>query len=399
MAVDQPTPPEFGNRTTAEFLALPLQQVVAQNAIDPATGLPFDDTFQKLATCVVALLMRAIQGDRAELNELFACRKNSPLTDKICDLVSTHWKATDNGTQPLTLAKLALSNVVVPQLLFSLDATAEDEVSNGAVKIQDDFDPPDINSIIYALVNSPGRKGPFKIDSQDINAPVYGIRMHKKRWYYTDSTPASILTSDCAASLTVTIPEWSQDNANDLVFLTSQHIRNVLGSKETGSLNRLNFEFGVGLGNSLAIDPRSSERDYVLYLRWRTSDDTEVRVIATTSVLHDPISVTPGREYTLGFIRRNGLDPLDTEVIFFINGIQVSIEEIGGSMFPAAGNSSDIRLIVGSSGQGDEYVGGPVNNVIYYSDIGVTSMGDSENRRANMNAIYQIGAGYAHPTT
>lgn len=371
MATDEPTPPDLGNISAAQFLDL----------IDwdrqPVNIDGKDDTFETLNDCIVALLYRLIRDNIAYINEAFACRVSTPLgiAAKAAQAGTQHWKETDFPALALGNGSVGGVNPI-PDLIFNGDGTPFDR--NGVLKMN----PPGAGtSITYAVVSAgtciaePGDDYPF----------VFGIRTHAERWVFMDSSDipkAKLIAFQCSYAL----PEWPQDTVENIVLAK---VANYLDPIDVGPNNRIGFEFGLGPAPS--TDPNSNARDYVLYLKYYTAADVVQLVEATLPVSGDPamfdsaepISITPGRRITLGFERQkpNGF----YEVVFYVNGVAIT-SPIGGLDEPSVSTSSDIRLHIGSAQLGKSYTGGPWNNASLWAN-------PNSNLPASMKTLYLRGEG------
>lgn len=375
MATDQPTPPDLGNLTNAEFLALPDWSVIATNIVGK------DDDFESMDDCVVALLYRLIRDNFSYENDAWACRVDTPISLKIQalqDAMQVHWRETDWPAVALTLSRL-IGVTPLPEILFSCHGTKLDDVT-GTLKLN----PPSPGlSLVYANVSAQGSTGsgpsyPF----------LFGIRTHAERWIYVDDTPI-VREQDIAFQATYSLPEWPQDTLETIVLAKVADFQSPI---DVGVNNRIGFEFGLGDGSP--DDPISSPRDYCLYVRWYDVGDGENRVLAVlpntgpvTFPDQDPIGVTPGRRVTLGFHRYfESVSGLWT-VRFYINGRDVTGESLGGSE-PSISTSSDLRLHIGSAQLGKSYTGGPINNVMVWSNADPTMVA------AAMLTAYQRAEGF-----
>ncbi len=349
---DQPTTPNLGNITQAAWQALPDWNRVPVNI--PGK----DDTFATLEDCVVALLYRIIRDNFDCVNEAFACRKDTPLSDKIQDIqdqVQTHWLPTDHPAKALRTSDFVGLNPT-PNLLWSCDGEKVDDVGD-VLKLN----PPGIGTdIVYSIVVS---KGSLNLGSKD---QVYGLRNHASRWYFADDN-AIVKTDDIAFMASYQIPEWPQDTVEPIVLAK---VSDYLVDVDVGVSNRIGFEFG--LGPSPTSDVNSNERDYVMYLRWYDSGDVEQRSHALFEItgqrpVRQPISITPGRRITLGFHRYDSGGG-NWNVKFYINGLLVATDTTAYAA-PDIASGSDIRLHIGSSQLGKSYVGGPVNNAVIWNNL------------------------------
>lgn len=372
MATDQPTPPDLGNITAAQFLALIDWDRQPIN-IDPGK----DDTFETLDDCIVALLYRIVRDNIAYINEAFACRVSTPLgiAAKAAQAGTQHWKETDFPALPLSNGTLASVNPI-PDLIFSGHGTPLDR--NGVIKMN----PPGAGtSLTYAVVSG----GTCIADPGDDYPFVFGIRTHAERWVFMDSSDipkADRIAFQCSYAL----PEWPQDTVENIVLAK---VANFLDPVDVGASNRIGFEFGLGPAPS--SDPNSNARDYVMYLKYFTSSDVEQLVEATLPISGDPaefdnadpISITPGRRITLGFHRfkPNSL----WSVQFYVNGVAIT-SSIGLLGDPSVSTSSDIRLHIGSAQLGKSYTGGPWNNACLWEN-------PSGTLPAAMKTLYLRGEG------
>lgn len=371
MATDQPTPPDLGNLSDAEFRALPDWSVLATNIAGK------DDTFASMEDCVVALVYRELVENFAYINLAFRCEVDTPLSiaAKAATEDSIHWTPTDFPAQGLTIFSLIGVNPV-PGILFSCNGTKVDNVS-GILKLNP---PSPGTSIVWANIISQGARGSDR--------PKYGVRTHAGRWVYVDDN-AIVKSEDIAYQATYALPEWPQDTVEPIVLAK---VADFNSSVDVGVNNRIGFEFG--LGAAPVSDPNSNPRDYCLYLRWYDIGNVEQLVVATlptsgggtTFLDAEPISVTPGRRVTLGFHRYDSGGGVWV-TRFYINGLDVS-REVGALTVPNISSSADLRLHIGSAQLGKSYTGGPINNVLVWANP------DPINVASSMLTAYLRGEGF-----
>lgn len=377
MATDQPTPPDLGNITNLQFLALADWSVVAANIAGK------DDTFQSMTDCVVALLYRLIRDNFEYVNEAFACRVDTPLGLKASASVdSVHWRETDWPAVDMTLSRMSGVNPL-PDIVFTCHGTKLDDVS-GTLKLNP---PSPGTSLTYANVSARGSTG-----SGPAYPFVFGIRTHAERWVYADDT-AIVRSLDIAFHATFSLPEWPQDTVEPIVLAKVADFQSPV---DVGANNRIGFEFG--LGPSPVTDVNSNSRDYCLYVRWFSQADVEQRIIATLPTVGpiifdaaEPIAITPGRRVTLGFHRHFSGSADSWVVRFYINGRDVTGEvgpAIGSALGPDIAVTSDLRLHIGSAQLGKSYTGGPVNNVMVWANPDPTAVA------ASMLTAYLRGEGF-----
>lgn len=375
MATDQPTPPDLGNLTNAEFLALPDWSVIATNI----TGK--DDSFESMEDCVVALLYRVIRDNFSYENDAWACRVDTPISLKIQalqDAMQVHWRETDWPAVALTLSRLIGVNPL-PEILFSCNGTQFDDVT-GTLKLNPTS--PGVN-VAYANISAQGSTG-----SGPTYPFLFGIRNHAERTIYADDT-AIVREQDIAYQATYSLPEWPQDTVESIVLAKVADFESPV---DVGINNRIGFEFG--LGESHEDDLLRNPRDYCLYVRWYQAGDVENRGVAVlptggpvTFDVNAPISITPGRRVTLGFHRY-----LDTvsglwSVRFYINGRDVTgVIAVGNE--PDISTNSNLRLHIGSAQLGKSYTGGPINNVMVWTNV------DPDMVAAAMLTAYQRAEGF-----
>jgi len=373
MATDEPTPPDLGNITDAQFLALVDWAVQTEN-VDGK-----DDTFETMRTCIVALLYRLVRDNMQYLNNALACRVDTPLSLAAKAGVETkHWTSTDWPALGMTLLDMVGASPL-PDIIFSCNGTKLDDVSGTLA-----LNPPSPGtSLTYPVVSGGGSRGatpayPF----------VFGVRTHAGRTVYADDT-ALVKTADIAYQASYSLPEWPQDTQAPIVLAK---VADFTSATDTGPSNRIGFEFG--LGPSPTADPNSTERDYVLYVRWYDALNVEQRVIAKLPGAyadHEPISITPGRRITLGFHRYFTFTTESFTVKFFVNGLAVNDPE-DPLVFvedPDIASSANIRLHIGSAQLGASYTGGPVNNVMVWSDPP-----DAPTTADSMLTAYRRGEGF-----
>ena len=375
MATDQPTPPDLGNLTNVQFLALPDWSVLATNI--PGK----DDTFESMIDCVVALLYRVIRDNFAYENEAWACRAVTPISLKIAALeqnAAVHWRETDWPAVGLTLAQL-VGVTPLPDILFSCHGTKLDDVS-GTLELNP---PTPGTSIVYALVSAQGSVGANPLPF------LFGLRTHAERWVYADDTTL-VRQQQIAYQASYSLPEWPQDTLEPIILAK---VADFTSPVDVGPSNRIGFEFGLGPAPS--ADPNSNTRDYCLYLLWYDSGDAEQRSIALLPSEPvpfpdaEPIAITPGRRITLGFQRYfRGPPDEDWVVRFYINGRQATdvLGPFPGA--PSIAQVSDLRLHIGSAQLGKSYTGGPINNVMVWANADPVAV------PAAMLAAYQRGEGF-----
>lgn len=377
MATDQPTPPDLGNISNAQFLALPDWSVFATNIAGK------DDTFASMEDCIVALLYRVIRDNLSYVNEALACRVDTPLSLAAKAVQSAvHWRETDWPALPLSLPRLSGSNPT-PDILFSCNGTKLDDVT-GTLSLNP---PSPGTSIVYANVSAQGSTGsgpsyPFR----------FGIRTHAERWVYADDTSV-VRSLDIGYQATYSLPEWPQDTIEPIVLAKVADFQSPV---DVGANGRIGFEFG--LGAAPATDANSNPRDYCLYVRWYDIGDVEEIVVATLpdsgpgSFLEaEPISITPGRRVTLGFHRHFDAGVQAYQVRFYVNGRDITGDVGGQTVPPDIAASSDLRLHIGSAQLGKSYTGGPVNNVLVWENA------DPDLLAASMLTAYLRGEGFQLP--
>lgn len=363
---DQPTPPNLGNLSAAQFLALPDWSVAATNQLSP-TGGELPDTFTAMDLCVVALFYRLVRDNFAYVNDALGCNVSTPILEKINSLQgSVQWRATDNDSQALTKDLLDFFAVPLPDLLFNCNGAVVDNI-NGQITLRN-VDAPATPAEVYHVVSARG--GPAT--PGDV---VYGLRVTQNRHYYTDVPTLAMQSRSFSLSANLT-PQWSQDSSIGSKAVIAK-VADYLTATETGA-KRLQFEFGLQ-SIDIADDAAAHGTDRVLYVRWRDAFDDEQ--IAYAQVGSGHVGIGMGREVTLGFVLHDGLFG-STRVRFFVNG--VFINQHTGFEPAEPGSDSDIRLLVGAGFDGSGWVGGPINN-IYYTGSSASD--------AAMHAIYRIGAG------
>lgn len=366
MPTDQPTAPDLGNITDAAFLALPDWSVIATNILGK------DDTFASMETCVIALFYRVLRDNMRYINDAFACRVDTPLSLAAkATSDSTHWLETDHPCKGLIDADFGGLSPI-PDIIFDLNGHNVDDVG-GVLKMNNGGPGTDI---AYAVVAVTG--------SSTVPQMILGARTHANRWLYSDDTPL-VKTEQIAFQASFHIPEWPQDTVENIVLAK---VADYTSPIDVGGLNRIGFEFGLGLSD--VVNPDYQPRDYILYLRWYSSFDNVIDGVAKTPITGQrpalmPISITPGRRITLGFHRY--LNSSTYEVKFYINGVFVAIDQgLGG---PDVSASSDIRLILGSAQLGKSYTGGPVNNACVWSNVDINVDMDG-----TMLGAYRRGEGF-----
>lgn len=371
-AIDQPTAPNLGNQTLAQFLNLPDWAVIATNQLaDDGSELP--DTFTAMEFCVVALFYRLVRDNFAYENEAWACRVQTPLLTKIQELEQQlQTRATDNRGQALTLTLLQTFALPTPTLLYSGDGTVLDPVTNQVTLIN--VDPPDDPHPVYHVVNARG-------GASTPGAITYGLRATSNRYYYTASHVPQFESTDIVASCNV-VPQWPEDSGADskIVLLA---VKRYDVASDTGATDRMQFEFGLSRALT-AFDPNAHGTDRVLYLRYYDAGDVEQIIPALVN--GEAVGISPGREVTLAF---SFIDTGGTgDLRFYVNG--VPIYTASGVNLLSPGTSSDIRLHVGSDRFGDHHCGGPINNV--YFDGAPT--GGQSGADSTIHGVYRVGAGY-----
>lgn len=373
-AIDQPTPPNLGNQSLAQFLNLPDWSVLATNqTAEDGSELP--DTFTAMQLCVIALFYRLVRDNFAYENEAWACRQSTPLLEKIQALEGQlQSRPTDNLGQALTITLLQTFALPLPTLLFSGDGIVLDPVTATVTLIN--VDPPGTPATVYHVVNA---RGGLAVPG-DI---TYGFRVTKNRYYYTDSSVPQFLSTSFMASLNV-VPQWPEDSSVTSKIVLLKLARYDVAD-ETGALSRLAFEFA--LSKAPVSDAASHGTDLVLSLRYFNAGDVEQYFYANIS--GGAVGIGLGREVTLGFSVLTGGGT--SFVQFYVNAIKV------GGWFevspPAPGTSADMRLHVGADQFGDNWCGGPINNV-YYDGAPAASQATVD---ATMHGVYRVGAGYLTP--
>lgn len=371
--VDQPTPPNLGNLTPGQFLALDDWSVAAQNQTGP-DGEPLPDTWTAMQFCVVALLYRLIRDNFAYENDAWACRVSTPLLEKILSLeTQLQSRPTDNLGQALTIALLGSFATQAPSLLFNCDGDVTDPVTGTALLVN--VDSPATPHPVYQVVNAQGSQGPT-------GTVVYGLRTTLNRWYYTDAYEAEFALNALHVSCNV-VPQWPQDSSagsKTVLLKVADH----LTTDETGASKRMQFEFGLQDAGT-GFDAAAHGTDRVLYLRYYDANDVEQK--ATALVGGEAVGIGYGREITVGFARI--LVGNDFDVSFYVNG--VLINTVTPLAVPSAGNDTGIRLHVGAGQLGEGAAGGPINNVYYLASGTSISQAASDTL---MNSVYRIGAGY-----
>lgn len=371
MATDQPTPPDLGNLTNAQFLALADWSVIATNI--PGK----DDTFESMQDCVVALIYRVIRDNFAYENLAWGCLVDTPISLKIAalELAATAQRTeTDFPAIPLTSAAM-VGVIPQPDLIWTCHGTRQED-SGGTI-----LEPPSPGEdIVYPVVSAQGSLGsgpafPF----------VFGIRTHAERAIHAGDTSV-VRQQDIAYQASYSLPEWPQDTVQPIVLAK-------VADKDTpvdvGINNRIGFEFG--LGRNTPGDVNANERDYCLYVRWYDAGDVEQRIVAKLASPAfpevQPIGITPGRRITLGFHRHFDAGMGNWGVRFYVNGREVSgIQEVASA--PSIATASDVRLHIGSAQLGMSYTGGPVNNVMVWAN------GDPAGVAAAMLTAYLRGEGF-----
>lgn len=372
-AIDQPTPPNLGNQSLAQFLNLPDWSVLATNqTAEDGSELP--DTFTAMQLCVIALFYRLVRDNFAYENEAWSCRQSTPLLEKIQALEGQlQSRPTDNLGQALTITLLQTFALPLPTLLFSGNGSVLDPIS-GTVNLIN-VDPPGTPHAVFHVVNA---RGGLAVPG-DV---TYGLRATKNRYYYTDVSVPQFLSKSFMASCNV-VPQWPEDSSASSKIVLLKLARYDVAD-ETGSLSRLAFEFA--LSKAPVSDDASHGTDLVLSLRYFNSGDVEQYFYAFVG--SEAVGIGLGREITLGFSVLTGGST--SFVQFYVNAIKV-----GGWVEVAApdpGTSANMRLHVGADQFGDNWCGGPINNVYYDGNPGTQSTVDS-----TIHGVYRVGAGYLTP--
>lgn len=347
--IDNNTTPDLGLRTSAEFFLIP------EMASDYQTPPLIDDTFVELAHCVNAVWARFVREALHEINEVFACRKDVPLSDKIPvdgGGEGTSWRAGHDFSHQLSGNDFPGGNQ--PQGLYPLSIDGFPALGSGEFV---SHVTPSLSVLNFGIVSSPEHETP--------TLPIVGLVNSGVRQYWLDTTGKAD-AEDIFFSMTLRIPSWNQ--ANDGVVLAS--VRRFDSADETGATDRLGWEFGLGTWIDGAVHdtgsvPSGTEQDRVLYLRWY--DGTQViQVNAKSNTFGHQFSIQPGPEWTLGFQRwANPADSDNIRVRFYVNGLRVA-EVFSGKPASAVGTSGNIRLVLGSRESSIKFAGGPIRNVYWW---------------------------------
>lgn len=362
---DQAAPPNLGNETDVQFIARPEFKPDYQNP-DGA------DFFSTLNQCVNAVWPRAVRDNLRYLNKVLRCEQSTPLSDLICGVqLGSSWRPSDDAAYAIQAGDFAAANVLAPDHFWNLNGDYVPQL--GALDIRQDEQ---ADRRIYTYKTVRGRNGAA-------GTKVIGLRTFYQWGGFSDPYNAALVDSlSIAGSITVRIPEWPQAN-DGITLLAVKHKRS---QDEIGAQNRLGWEFGLGRSG---ISPPDIPSEYCLFLRWRTIADSEVHTAAAiidSSTFEQPIGITPGDEYTLGFHRRNaggGFYAVD----FYVNGIKVYTSD--SFVVPAFGNSTDIRLLVGAGSDGVQFAGGPIRNVALWQNTD-----DAATVGPAQLFTYQRGAGW-----
>ncbi len=369
-AIDQPTPPNLGNQTLANFLNLPDWSVIATNQL-AEDGSELPDTFTAMQLCVIALFYRLVRDNFAYDNEAWACRQSTPILEKIIALQGQiQARPTDNLGQALTTTLLQAFALPIPTLLFSGNGIVLDPVTATVSLIN--VDPPGIPHAVFHVVNARG--------GQAVPGDVtYGLRVTKNRYYYTDASIPQFLLNSFLASCNV-VPQWPEGSGLNSKIVLLKLARYDIAD-ETGDLSRLAFEFA--LSKAPSTDAAAHGTDLVLSLRYFDFDDVERYFYA--SINGEAVGIGLGREITLGFSALS--TGSSSDITFYVNGIIIS--GFIAVQAPDPGTSANMRLHVGADQFGDNWCGGPVNNVYYAADPASQATIDS-----TMHGVYRLGAGY-----
>lgn len=370
-AIDQPTPPNLGNQSLAQFLNLPDWAVIATNQTTE-DGAELPDTFTAMQLCVVALFYRLVRDNFAYENEAWACRQMTPLLAKIEALQGQlQSRPTDNLGQALTLTLIQTFALPTPTLLFNGNGTVLDPVTATVNLIN--VDAPGTPHAVYHVVNARG----------GLSTPgdvTYGLRVTKNRYYYTDASVAQFLSTSFLASCTV-VPQWPEDSSlNSKIVLLK--LARYDSADETGDLSRVPFEFA--LSKAAPTDAAAHGTDLVLSLRYFNENEIEQYRYATVN--GEAAGIGLGREITLGFSLLTA--GLDSTITFFINGVSVTTWAAVDP--PDPGTSSNMRLHVGADQFGNNWCGGPINNV-YYDGNPAASQVTAD---STIHGVYRVGSGY-----
>jgi hypothetical protein len=362
---DQAAPVNLGNETDAQFILRPEWAPDYQN---PDGG----DLFETLNFCINAVWGRAIRDNLRYINRVFRCEQSTPLSDLICNApTNATWRPSDDGSYAIQAADFAAAGVLAPSNFWNLDGDFVPQFGTPTLR-QDEGS----QKRVYTWKSVLGRDGAS-------GGRVIGLRTFHQWGAWSDPFDAGIVDSpSIAGSITCRIPEWNQAN-NGIVLMAVKHKRD---SAETGATDRMGWEFGLG---ALGFGPSTDPREYALYLRYRTAADAEkgeAASIIDSSATSQPIGITPGNEWTLGFHRRES-SPGFYQWDFYINGVLSYTSDAYDA--PSFGSSTDIRLLVGGGSDGVKFVGGPIRNVALWRDTD-----DAAAVGAAMLFVYQKGAGW-----
>lgn len=361
---DQALPPNLGNETNATFLLRPEWSPDYQN---PDGG----DFLATLNFCINAVWGRAVRDNFAYINRVFRCEQSTPLSDLVCNVpVSATWRPSDDGSFAILAGDFATAGVLVPTNFWNLDGDFVPQIGTPVIRQNEQND-----RRIYTWKSVRGRDGAA-------GGRVIGLRTFHEWGAFTDPFDSSIVESlSIAASVTCRIPEWPQAN-DGITLLAVKHKRL---QAETGAVDRMGWEFGLGRSD---LTPPDVPNEYCLFLRWFTEGDVEqytsARIVDSTT-FEQPIGITPGNDWTLGFHRREEAGLYHTD--FYVNGVLVFTSD--GLVIPAFGSSTDIRLLVGAGSDGVQFVGGPIRNVALWRNTDdAAAVGPSQ------LFVYQKGTGF-----
>ena len=354
---DTETVPNLGLQTLTEFFASPEMAAPYETAADE------DDTFAELDDCTNAVWARHLRAALSEINEVFACRKSVPITDKIAAntaaigaAVIDHWRAGDDQIQALVTTDFPVGTQ--PTGLLNLNGSDADALS--AAVVVDHVTPSSVR-LNWGVATVQGGSGG--------TATFLGLVNSGIRNYWLDTTGLATGDNDLAFFMTVRIPAWNQ--ANNGVVLASYRLFD--SAAETGGTDRMGWEFGLGqmvdgaLHTAGAV-PTGSEQDRVLYLRYidDVGSEQEVVVTAAASPTAPQLSLQPGPEWFVGFNRYEGATFDFVE--FYINGRKVSSTQV--PKWDVSGSNPDLRLNIGSRENSLKFTGGPMRNVFWWDDQG-----------------------------
>ena len=372
MAVDQPTPADLGNLTEAQFLAL------LDWSINPVNNDPSaDDTFAAARQCIVPLLYRIYRENFRWINEAFACRVDTPLSLKAAmgggggaPFTPASWADTDNGSVPLTAAFMSSLAIQPPTMLFTCNGTADDEYSAQSLI---EVDSGTSDEIIFAVASSRGSEG--------LSGGVfYGARPTLEHWYANGTYDSSVSTTRNVLFSAKACPEWGQSNDGIVIAC----VTDITAPTSPNGFADGSTQWVFSLESA---DLGGSGQDWSLVLTYGNLPNRAVCRLGDYT--GNPISITSGRDYTLGFAVVD-LGGGNSVVRFFVNGLQVGVDQTSAFSFWTARDDGAMRLQVGAFRQGDRYCGGHVSNVYYWNgndgatdDVGI------------QNQIYQAGAGYS----